>query len=304
MSRRRPRPTRAPRRIAGADLHVHSTHSDGVCTPGDLVRSAAEVGLDALAITDHDSLSGIAAARSEADRLGVDLIAGVELSAGDDGREVHVLGHFVDPADRSLLEATEALRVARRDRLESMAERLGALGLNVDPHALRRAFPRAALGRRHLADALVRSGQVASHRLVFARYLGDDGPAAVPKPLIPIERAIALIREAGGVAGLAHPPYHLSLERLDAYRDAGLEALEVRGPGVDNRRSARWRSIADRFGLVPIAGSDFHEPGRAGRWVGAIRTPPSDLERLRALAGPIARSIRTAPEPSVNAHRA
>ena len=275
---------RAPRRIRGADLHVHSTHSDGLCTPGDLVRNAAEVGLDALAITDHDTLSAFEAAANEARRVGVELIAGVELSAGDDGREVHLLGHFVDPTDPALRAATDSLRMARLERFEGMVDRLGELGLTVDPDALRRAFPRAALGRRHLADALVRGGQVASHRQVFERYLGDGGPAQLPKPLIPIDRAIALIRGAGGVAGLPHPPYNLKLERLGAYRDAGLAALEVRGPGVDPRRSSRWRAIADRFGLVPIAGSDFHAPGRSGRWVGAIATPTIDLERLRSHA--------------------
>ena len=284
MSRRRKPPKGAPPRLGGADLHVHSTHSDGLCSPGELVRNAAEVGLDALAITDHDTLSAFEAASNEARRVGVELIAGVELSAGDDGREVHLLGHYIDPNDPALVSATDSLRDARLERFEAMVARLGIAGLHVDSEALRRTFPRAALGRRHLADALVRSGQAATHRIVFDRYLGDGGPAQIPKPLIPIDRAIALIRGAGGVAGLPHPPYNLKLDRLASYRDAGLGALEVRGPGVDPRRSSRWRALADRFGLVPIAGSDFHAPGRSGRWVGAITTPTDDLERLRQQA--------------------
>ncbi|QDV33967.1 PHP domain-containing protein [Tautonia plasticadhaerens] len=285
MSRRRPRPRPLPRADRGADLHVHSTHSDGTYSPGEVVRAAAAVGLSAVAITDHDTLSAVGIARPEAARVGVELIAGVELGALDDGREVHVLGHFIDPDDPALRSATDALRAARRERLDRMIERLGELGLVVDPEALRRTFPRSALGRKHLADSLVRTGQVASHRLVFSKYLGDEGPAAVPKPGPTVAEAIALIRGAGGVAGLPHPPYDLSMERLASYRDAGLAALEVDGPGVDRRRSTRWRGIADRLGLVPIAGSDFHAPDRPGRWVGAIATPTADLDRLRSLAG-------------------
>ena len=282
MSRRRPRPTPVPRADRGADLHVHTTHSDGTCSPGDVVRSAAVVGLSALAITDHDTVSALEVARGEADRLGIELIPGIELSAVDSDRDVHILGHFINPDDSALRTTTESLRAARRTRLEQMIDRLTDLGLRIDLETLRRNYPRAALGRKHLADTLVRTGQVETHRLVFARYLGDQGPANVSKPGPSVAEAIALIRGAGGIAGLPHPPYDLSMERLDSYRNAGLEALEVDGPGVDNRRSRRWRGIADRFGLIPIAGSDFHSPDRSGRWVGSISTPTADLERLRA----------------------
>jgi predicted metal-dependent phosphoesterase TrpH len=238
-----------------------------------------------VAITDHDTVSAIGIARAEADRLGVELIAGVELSALEDGRDVHLLGHFVDPDDPELRAATDALRCSRLDRLGRMIEALGSLGLVVDPESLRRTFPRAALGKAHLADYLVRTGQVPTRRVVFSKYLGDDGPASVPKPGPSVREAIALIRRAGGVAGLPHPPYDLPMERLISYRGAGLAALEVDGPGVDRRRSTRWRGIADRLGLVPIAGSDFHAPDRPGRWVGSIATPSADLDRLRRLAG-------------------
>lgn len=285
MSRRRPRPRPTHRADRGADLHVHTTHSDGSCTPGDVVRAAATVGLSALAITDHDTLSALAVAQPEADRLGIEVVAGIELSATDHGREVHILGHFVNPDDSDLLAAADALRRNRQSRFEQMIARLTECGLRVDPESLRRSYPRAALGRKHLADYLVRTGQVATHRQVFARYLGDDGPATVPKQGPTVAEAITLIRKAGGVAGLPHPPYDLSMERLASYRDAGLGALEVDGPGVDNRRSRRWREIANRFDLVPIAGSDFHAPDRAGRWVGAIATPADDLNRLRQRAG-------------------
>ena len=138
---RRSRPPRRPRPSLGADLHVHTTHSDGSCSPGEVVRAAASVGLSAVAITDHDTLSALAVARPEAARLGIELIDGIEASAGDDGREVHVLGLFVDPDDAGLIAATDAARNARRDRVERMVALLADHGLTVDLDGLRRTFP-------------------------------------------------------------------------------------------------------------------------------------------------------------------
>jgi predicted metal-dependent phosphoesterase TrpH len=278
-------------RPRAADLHVHTTHSDGVCSPCEVVIAAGCVGLAAVAITDHDTLSAITIARPEAARLGVELIAGVELTAADDrGREIHILGHFVRDDDPALLAATKRLRAARVERLRAMVGRLEALGLHVDLEALGRAFPRATLGRRHLAEWLVRTRQVAGQRQVFARFLGDGGPAEVAKPRLPWTQAIALIQGAGGVAGLAHPPYDLRETALRVLAEGGLGAVEVAGPGVDNRRGRRLRAWAERLGLVPIAGSDFHAPDRPGRWVGSTTTEGQDLERLRARAraGPAA----------------
>lgn len=271
------------RATGGADLHVHTTHSDGACSPCEVVRAAWNVGLSALAITDHDTVSAIAIARVEADRLGLELVGGVELTASLGDREVHILGHFVRDDDPALRAATAALRSARASRIEAMRDRLDDLGLSVDLDAIRRIFPRATIGRKHLADWLERTGQVAGHREAFARYLGDDGPAQVPKPRLPHAEAIRLIRGAGGVAGLAHPPYDLRLEVLAGLVDAGLGSIEVGGPGVDPKLGRRWRDWAGSMGLAPIAGSDFHRPDRPGRWVGSITTPGVDLDRLRGL---------------------
>jgi 3',5'-nucleoside bisphosphate phosphatase len=269
----------------GADLHVHTTHSDGACSPGEVVRAAAGVGLAAVAITDHDTLSALAVARPEARRCGIELVGGIELTAESPGRELHILGHFIRDDDPALRAASAALRAARADRIRGMVLRLAELGLAVDLPALARAFPRATLGRRHLAEWLARTGQVASPRAAFAHYLGDDGPAQVPKPKLSWQEGIALIRRAGGVAGLAHPPYDLRERELQLLVEAGLGSLEVDGPGISPHRGRRLRAWADRLGLVPIAGSDFHAPDRPGRWVGAITTPDDVLKRLREAAG-------------------
>ena len=267
-----------------ADLHVHTTHSDGSCSPGEVVRAAANVGLAALAITDHDTLSALAVARPEAERLGVELVGGIEVTAEYGGREVHILGHFVRDDEPTLAAIVLRMRAERAARIEAMVERLGQLGLSVDLAALRKVFSRATIGRKHLADWLTRTGQVADRRVAFARFLGDDGPAQVPKPRLPWDEAIRLIRDAGGIAGLAHPPYDLRQDDLRTLAEGGLGSVEVAGPGVNKKLGPRWRSWADGLGLVPIAGSDFHAPDRPGRWVGSTRTPEAELDRLRAAA--------------------
>jgi predicted metal-dependent phosphoesterase TrpH len=276
------RPTRRPRRLrSGADLHVHTTHSDGACTPAAVVIAAAAVGLEAVAITDHDTLSALTIARVEADRVGITLIDGVEISAHDGRRGVHLLAYFFDPAHAELRAALDGLRAARVERMRAIVARLEALGIAVDLDRLRERSPRAALGRRHLADWLVATGQVTTRGEAFARLLGDGAPAHVPAPHLEADRAIALVRAAGGVVGLAHPPYDSTYESFRAWRDRGVEAVEVAGPGVHRPQGERFRAWADRLGLVAIAGTDFHAPDGPGRWVGAIATPDEAWRELR-----------------------
>jgi predicted metal-dependent phosphoesterase TrpH len=260
---------------------VHTTHSDGILSPCEVVTAAARVGLSAVAITDHDTVSALAIARPEAKRLGVELVAGVELTCNLAGREVHLLGHFIRDDDPCLLDAMSRLRAGRADRLQAMAAKLKCQGLAVDPDAVRQTFPRAVLGRRHLAEYLAQTGQVASVKEAFARFLGDGRAAYLAPPRLDVLAAIALIRRTGGVAGLAHPPYNLPFGTLRKLADAGLRAVETAGPGISNRSGRRFREWAQALDLVSIAGSDFHAPDRPGRWVGSITVSLAELERLR-----------------------
>lgn len=281
--RSRSRPS--PRPSRGADLHVHTTHSDGACSPTAVVLAAAGVGLDAVAITDHDTVSALPVARVEADRVGITLINGVEISSHDGRRGAHLLAYFVDPENPALREALEGLRCARVDRMREIVERLAGLGIDVDLERLRARTPRAVLGRRHLADWLVGRGVVASRGEAFARWLGEGAPAYVPSPYLEADRTVALVQGAGGVAALAHPSYDSTYESFRAWRDRGMSALEVAGPGLRRSIGERFRRWADRLGLIPVAGSDFHAPDGPGRWVGSITTPTEDWRRLRDRAG-------------------
>lgn len=268
----------------GADLHVHTTHSDGSLTPRDVVRAAAAVGLAALAITDHDTTTALPSATDEANRLGIELIPGAEVSAGHEGRELHILAYFIEPSAPGLDRLLREMSAARRERFAEMARRLSGLGFQVDADRIRSTAYRANPGRRHLGEWLVRSGQVPDLRAAFRGPLADGGPAHVPKPLAPVATVIERIRDSGGVAALAHPPYDTVLTTLRGLYDQGLQGVEVRGPGVSPGRSARLREWADRLGLAAVAGTDFHAPGGPAAWVGAITTPPADLDRLRTLA--------------------
>ena len=267
-----------------ADLHVHTTHSDGACSPCEVVVAAARVGLSALAITDHDTVSALAVARPEARHWGLELVAGVELTCEHGGRELHILGYFIREDEPDLAAAMDRLRSGRALRIEAMADRLRDLGLLVDLEAVRRAFPRAVLGRRHLAEYLARTGQVSGVRAAFAEFLGDRGPATVEKTRLDALRAIELIGRAGGVAALAHPPHDLGESAIRALADAGMRAIEVDGPGCSRGLGRRLKAIAERLRLIGVAGSDFHAPDRPGRWVGAITTDRETLERLRDAA--------------------
>ena len=275
----------SPAPLAGrADLHIHTTHSDGACSPGDVVRSAGAVALTALAITDHDCVSAYAVARPEADRLGLTLIPGIELTAERNGREIHLLAYHLRPDDDALLAVLDRLHRDRLARSEAMVDRLRSLGLRISLPDIRQAFPRATLGRPHLADWLVRTGQARSRDDAFARYLDQGAPAFVQKPRLDFREALALLTTAGGVAALAHPPYDCRSADLETLREAGMQAVEVAGPGIPPARRERLRGWADRLELIPVAGSDFHAPDRPGRWVGAVSTDAAALERLRECA--------------------
>lgn len=267
-----------------ADLHLHTTHSDGTYTPAQVLDLARRSGLAAVAITDHDTLDGLAEARYAAVGSGVEVIAGVEISCEYRGKELHLLGYFLRANDVALGAALGWLREQRVGRFWEMVERLRACGVPVDAGQLRTHVGTGALGRRHLADFLVRTRHVGSVREAFLRYLHDGGRAVVPKARLPVAHALDRVRGAGGVAAWAHPSYDCTEANLTELRRLGLGAIEAEFPGLRSLRSRDLRDLARRAGLAVTAGSDCHGPEPAGRTVGACSATREELETLRRLA--------------------
>jgi predicted metal-dependent phosphoesterase TrpH len=279
LCRQMARPAHAGR----VDLHVHTTASDGTYTPAEIVDLARRSGLSALAITDHDILEGIGPARqAAADHL--EVIAGVEVSTEFRGRELHLLGFFFQPDDEGLQRALAGLRRDRGDRFREMVERLRVMGIPLEAEGMAGSNGRIAMGRRHLAEMLVKAGRADTVRHAFQRYLGDRGRVSVPKRCLPVAEAITVIRAAGGVASWAHPTYHCTEESLRELRGLGMQAVEVDFPSCRPGRRRELRAWATRLELAITGGSDCHGPGMPHRAVGVCGLSRAELEDLRAKA--------------------
>jgi predicted metal-dependent phosphoesterase TrpH len=265
-----------PRR---ADLHVHTTASDGEYTASQVVALARQAGLCAVAITDHDTLAGVG---EEPQAGGVEVIAGVEISASYAGREVHLLGYFVRTDHGELNAALARLCERRRERFFDFVTKLADRGAALPADRVRLvAESSASLGRRHVAGLLVSCGLARTRNEAFGRFLGPLAGKVLPKLLLPVGEAIHLVGAASGVAGLAHPPPELTEEQFRELAGLGLGALEAEYPWGRNSPAARLREVAGRLGLAVTGGSDCHGPEPAGRRVGAHGITAAELAALR-----------------------
>jgi 3',5'-nucleoside bisphosphate phosphatase len=233
-----------------------------------VVARARAGGLDVIALTDHDTVGGVAEA-SAAAAGDVHVIPGIEISASQDARELHVLGYFVDPSAAALVEYTTRASRARQVRIRQMIDRLAALDVAVDYEAVvQEAGPDVdSLARPHLARALHAAGRVGSVAEAFERYIGDDGPAYVAARLVDAASAIAIVHEAGGLAVWAHPPIALLDELMPTLVEAGLDGVECYRPRVADPDLRALRRTAKRHGLLTTGGSDWH-----GDWHGPLGT--------------------------------
>ena len=268
-------------RAGRVDLHVHTTHSDGTYSPAQVVDLARRAGLAALAVTDHDTLGGVPFAREAAAGCEVEIVAGVEITSEYRQRELHLLAYFVALDHAGLTTALEGIRRHRHERFGEMLERLRGRGVSFDGGEQRVPGSPEALGRRHLAEMLVRARRVSTVREAFQRYLGDRGDINVPKKRLPIAEALALVHDAGGVAAWAHPPYDCTQEHLADLRDQGLGAVEVEYPDLRRSRTLELRGWAKQLGLAVTGGSDCHGPGR--RSVGSCTVSADEFARLRPM---------------------
>jgi predicted metal-dependent phosphoesterase TrpH len=258
------------------DLHMHSTASDGSRAPRDVVRAAHKANLAAIALTDHDSVAGLAEAQAAGAELGVRIVNGVELSAVEGETETHILGlHLADTGvlDRGLGE----LREMRERRAIRIVERLNELGVKVDYADVLGQAAGGALGRPHVARAMVASGWATDVRDAFDRYLGAGRPAYVAKDQLSMPDAIAMIHAAGGLAVLAHPGGSGTRERLEALVALGLDGVEVKHPGHSSSDTARLKGLVELLGLVASGGSDWHGAEEGPRTIGMMQVPPEWL---------------------------
>lgn len=270
--------------FGGADLHCHSTFSDGTESPAALVARALDAGLAALALSDHDALHGLPDFERAAAGTGLVTIAGTELSTYCEGDDVHLLGLFVDPETPDLVSRLASIREDRDRRGEAMVAKLAASGIVLDLEKIRAVVGDGAFGRPHVARALVEDGWVSSVDEAFDRYLTKGKPGYVAKPKWSLADAIEAVHGAGGVAVLAHPVWYRDPEKVAAIGvAAGLDGIEVWHVDQEGPKENDFARLAERHDLLKSAGSDFHTP-EGTRQVGACRLGADDFARMLARA--------------------
>jgi predicted metal-dependent phosphoesterase TrpH len=278
------------------DLHAHTEHSDGTLSPAALARLARDVGLALLAVTDHDTTSGVTEAQAMGRTLGVEVVAGCEISTRIPQGNVHVLAYDFDPADAGFQGFLAGVRSARERRNDRIFERLAQLGVPVTHAEVAVHVKGRILARPHFARALVARGHAPDIRTAFSQYLRDGGPAYVQAEGPPPEAAVRAVRAAGGVAVLAHPAQIRLPDRaaftpfLAALRSAGLAGLEVQHPSQDHEQRAFLGDLARQHDLLPSGGSDFHGDAkphvRLGVGDGTIDVRLETWEALRSRRAP------------------
>ncbi len=266
------------------DLHSHSTVSDGLDSPAALVGKMEDAGIEVFALTDHDTLQGLPEARAEAEKLGVELIPGAEVSADFQGRDdVHILALFVDEKNDRFNSRLSERQRNRRRRGEQMAENLIKAGYTLDLDAIREDVGDGVWGRPHLARALVRAGHASSNDDAFSRFLGRERPWYVPSTKWNAPDVLAAIREAGGVSSLAHPIWYEDPAALTrALAAEGLDAVEVFHPDHGPEEEARFGALARDEKLLVTAGSDFHGTPEGRKHPGGVVGTAEMLGLLRA----------------------
>jgi len=264
-----------------ADLHLHTRFSDGTETPERVVELAAQAGLSAIAITDHDNVDALPAARAVAARRGIELIPGIEMSSSAEGLEVHVLGFFIDPANPILQQHMTEQQARRVARVHTMVKQLQAVGVRIEAEEVFQVAGEGTVGRPHVARVLLKHGYVSQLSEAFDRYIGPDNPGFVPGSPLPPSRVIQVIREAHGVPVLAHPIYLKRDALIERFAQEGLAGLEVYHSGHPPEMVRHYEQLADRLRLLRTGGSDYHGDAKEGLPIGAVKIPCALVDALK-----------------------
>ena len=272
---------------AEVDLHLHTLASDGRLTPTQLVQLAASQGLRTISVSDHDTTDGLAEAiESAKDYPDLRIIPGIELSADVPGDEVHVLGYFIDPEDTALQSELTRFREGRMGRAKAMVDKLGNLGIQVEWERVQHFAGDGAVGRPHIALALVEAGYCKEPKDAFPEYLGRNGLAYVERVKLTPAQAVGMIQSAGGVAVLAHPAYMNDMEAgIANLAGAGLVGMEVHYAKYREDTIRQLARLAREYDLIPCGGSDYHGLGNSDECLPGENGPPMEsVERLEAAA--------------------
>ena len=246
-----------------ADLHVHTTASDGTLLPYDVVARAKQAGLQAIAITDHDSVGGLSEAKAAGKNLSLTVFPGIELSTEIDSHEIHILGFCIDHQHQVLLSLLDTLQKSRYTRAQRMVENLVSLGYKIELDAVLQHAGGAAPGRPHVGRALVDQGYISSVKEAFEKLIGYKMPAYVDRYKLSPQEAIEAIHAAGGISAWAHPGLAANDSLLEMFIEYGLDGLEAYHPDHDSEQSSHYVDLARKRGLFVTGGSDFHGGERA-----------------------------------------
>lgn len=264
------------------DLHLHTDFSDSTLSPAELVQVAVNAGLGAIAITDHDCVEGIEPAIREAKKFDLEIIPGIELTAEKYGKEVHILGYFIDYHDKAFLEKLEKIKAIREKRIFDMVEKLKELGVDdIEAQDVFDLSGMGTVGRAHLASLLKKKGWVSSVSEAFKKYIGNNSPAYVSKFNMTPEQAIRTILDVGGIPVFAHPHNPGDDNLISEFVSYGLKGLEVHYPGYPESIIKHYSSLAAKYGLILTGGSDFHGDVKEGSVIGVPRVPYELVEKLK-----------------------
>ena len=273
--------------MAFVDLHLHSRYSDGTYAPEEVAAQARRYELAAIALTDHDSVEGCADAERACRALGVEFVVGIELTAEQEGNELHILGYGFDPQNARLLMEIARFQEVRQNRIREMVERLNRIKVPLAVDAVFALANCRAPGRPHVARALVAAGLCRNLDEAFERFLKKHRPAWVPKFKMSGEKALELIHQAGGVAVLAHPGLNHTDEVISGMVAAGLDGIECFHTKHSTTTAEYYLQLADRFNLLVTGGSDCHGMSKGKPLIGSVKVPYQHLEQLKARAAQI-----------------
>lgn len=267
-----------------ADLHLHTTFSDGYLSPSELVRKGAGLGFSALAITDHDTISGLAEASQEANLHEITLIPGIEISTTLNGKSVHILGYMISAQSEILQKTLREIIESRTERMKNMVDRLDTMGYPLDIVDVLDFIGDKVPGRALLARYIIQKGHFKSVGEVFDYVLGDSGEVFEPVSVLDPQSAIEIINKAGGVSSIAHPGNTCIDEMFPQLVEAGLDGVEAYNPVHSKPEVAHYLKIAQRYDLLVTGGSDYHGPQRPNKDMGKIKLDYTHVERIKERA--------------------